>query len=326
MPSRFLGFLVFTLLLAGCAGDEQPASDSLEQAEAVAPPAETPEATSLLGAPLYRQIFPPERQAELEANLAEARAHFDQDPNDVDNTIWLGRRLAYLWRYRDAIDVFSAGIAAHPNEPKLYRHRGHRYISTRAFDKAVADLERAAHLIAGTEDEVEPDGQPNAAGIPTSTLHTNIYYHLGLAYYLRGDFDAALSAYQKCLAASKNDDMRVATLDWLYMTLRRLGRHAEADAAIASVNAGMDLLENFAYHRRLLMYKGEISPDSLLRVEDEADAPLTLATQGYGVGNFYLAGGERERALKIFRQVVAGTYWPAFGYIAAEADLKRMGE
>jgi tetratricopeptide (TPR) repeat protein len=326
MPSRFLGLLVLALLLAGCAGDEHPASDSPEQADAVAAPAEAPEATSLLGTPLYRQPFSPERRAELEADLAEARANFDRDPDDVDNIIWLGRRLAYLWRYRDAIDVFSAGIAAHPNEPKLYRHRGHRYISTRAFDKAVADLERAARLIEGTEDEVEPDGAPNAAGIPTSTLHTNVYYHLGLAHYLRGDFDAALDAYQKCLAASKNDDMRVAALDWLYMTLRRLGRHDEADAAIAPVHAGMDLLENFAYHRRLLMYKGEIAPDSLLRVDDEADAALMLATQGYGVGNFYLAGGERERALEIFRQVVAGTYWPAFGYIAAEADLKRMGE
>ncbi len=318
--------LALVVLLAGCTEGEQPASESPGHTEAVEAPADMQEATSLFGETLYRQRFSPERQAELETNLAEAQAHFDEDPDKVENIIWLGRRLAYLWRYHDAIDVYSTGLAAYPDEPRLYRHRGHRYISTRAFDKAVTDLERAAQLIEGTDDEIEPDGDPNAAGIPTSTLHTNSFYHLGLAHYLQGHFDKALDAYQKCLAASKNDDMRVATLDWLYMTLRRLGRHDEADAAIAPVHAGMELLENFAYHRRLLMYKGEIPPDSLLHVEDEDDVALTLATQGYGVGNFHFVNGERERAEEIFRQVVAGTYWPAFGYIAAEADLKRLGE
>ena len=308
------------VLLVGCA-EETPEAMPAPDADATQA-AETPEATSLLGQPLYRQAASPD----AEANLAEAQANFDQDSNDVENIIWLGRRLAYLWRYQDAIAVYTEGLRKHPDEPKLYRHRGHRYISTRAFDKAVADLERAAALIDGTEDEVEPDGQPNDAGIPTSTLHTNVYYHLGLAYYLQGRFDEALDAYQQCLAASGNNDMRVATLDWLYMTLRRLDRPADADAAIASVHADMEILENFAYHRRLLMYKGEVSLDSLLRVDDDGDAALTLATQSYGVGNYYLVSGERERAVEIFRQVVSGDYWPAFGYIAAEADLKRLGE
>ena len=307
--------VLLVVLLAGCTGSKVTQAPEAEAAAG-------PEATSLLGEPLYRQA----PSANLEANLAEAQANFDQDPDEVENIIWLGRRLAYLWRYRDAIAVYTEGLRKHPDEPKLYRHRGHRYISIRAFDKAVADFERAAALIEGTEDEVEPDGAPNAAGIPTSTLHTNIFYHLGLAYYLQGRFDKALDAYQKCLAAAGNNDMRVATLDWLYMTLRRLERPDEAAAAIESVHAGMEILENFAYHRRLLMYKGEIAPDSLLHVEDADDVALTLATQGYGVGNYYLVNGERERALAIFRQVVGGAYWPAFGYIAAEADLKRLEE
>ena len=317
-----VGLMVGMVLLTGCTEETPEAMPPPDTDAAQGPEAEatqTPEATSLLGQPLYRQAPSPD----AEANLAEAQANFDQDADDVENIIWLGRRLAYLWRYQDAIAVYTEGIRKYPDEPKLYRHRGHRYISIRAFDKAVADLERAADLIEGTEDEVEPDGQPNDAGIPTSTLHTNVFYHLGLAYYLQGHFDKALDAYQKCLAAAGNNDMRVATLDWLYMTLRRLDRPDEADAAIASVHADMQLLENFAYHRRLLMYKGEIPPDSLLRVDDADDAALTLATQGYGVGNYYLVSGERERAMEIFRQVVGGDYWPAFGYLAAEADLNR---
>jgi hypothetical protein len=31
-------------------------------------------------------------------------------------------------------------------------------------------------------------------------------------------------------------------------------------------------------------------------------------------------------ALAVFRRVLAGGQWPAFGYIAAEAEVFRMGE
>ena len=165
---------------------------------------------------------------------------------------------------------------------------------------------------------------PNAAGIPTSTLQTNIYYHLGLAYYLQGAYAKAHDSYRTCLELAKNNDMRVATLDWLYMTLRRLGRHEEAAKLVAGIDPAMEILENHAYHRRLLMYAGKLEPEALLRVADDDDTALTLATQGYGVGNFYLMEGERDKAIAVFEQVIAGDYWAAFGHIAAEADLVRL--
>ena len=90
-----------------------------------------------------------------------------------------------------------------------------------------------------------------------------------------------------------------------------------------TIDADMEILENHAYHRRLLMYKGEREPASLLVIDDEADRDLTFATQGYGVGNWHLYNGEPDEAITIFEQVVAGSYWAAFGYMAAEADLAR---
>jgi tetratricopeptide (TPR) repeat protein len=145
---------------------------------------------------------------------------------------------------------------------------------------------------------------------------------LGLAYYLKGDYQKALEAYNECMKVSNNDDSIVATSDWLWMTLMRLNRKAEAAKVLARITAKMDILENGSYHRRLLMYKGVEKPEALL---DPANADdLTMATQGYGVGNWYLVNGDTARAREIFERVVAGRSWSAFGYIAAEADLQRM--
>ena len=283
-----------------------------------------PEATSILGKPLYPIELSAEERRRLETDLAAAESAYAKDPRSEDAVIWLGRRQAYLWRYRDAIETYSKGLELHPNSFKLYRHRGHRYITVREFDRAVADFERAVSLIAGIPDEVEPDGAPNKYGKPRSTSHSNIWYHLGLAYYLKGDFTNALRAYQHCLKFSANDDMRVATLDWLYITYRRLGRDGSARLLLDDVAEQMDVLENESYHRRLLMYKGRIAPEQLLDATNADD--LTIATQGYGVGNWYLAEGHNAKAREIFERVVEGRQWAAFGYIAAEVDLKRMQE
>jgi hypothetical protein len=69
------------------------------------------------------------------------------------------------------------------------------------------------------------------------------------------------------------------------------------------------------------MYKGFLNPGDLIS-EDAAD--LEIATYGYGVGNYYLVTGRKEEALDTFRKVVSGSYWPAFGFIAAEAELSRI--
>ena len=281
-----------------------------------------PQATSLLGKPLYSSEPTGTALVRLEANLAEARAAYDKAPGDADATIWLGRRTAYLGRYREAIDIFTRGIAQHPSDARMYRHRGHRYITVRELDRAIADFTKAASLVAGTPDVVEPDGQPNARNIPTSTLNSNIYYHLGLAHYLAGNFAQAADAYRTCLTFSKNPDMLSATTHWQYMTLRRLDRKAEADALLAPITPTMDIIENASYHKLLLMYKGATTPESL-----RSEGPgLDAVTIGYGLANWHLYNGRRDQAVTRLRQIVENNadQWPAFGYIAAEADLARL--
>lgn len=257
----------------------------------------------------------------LQADLAEARRHRDRHPDDPEAWIWLGRRLGYLWRYHEAIGVFGQALERWPDDARLLRHRGHRLITVRDFAAAQADLERAAALVAGRPDAIEPDGAPNPAGIPRTTLAYNIHYHLALARYLRGDLEGAAAAWRDALAVAGNDDAVVAATDWLWITLMRQDRGDEASQLLAAIEPAMDILENHSYHQRLLMYRGEATAQSLI---DGAGDAVALATQGYGVGNWHLVHGRRTQALALFDAVLAGPGWNAFGYIAAEADRQRL--
>jgi len=254
--------------------------------------------------------------------LAEARFALEQNPGDELAIIWLGRRLAYLGDYRGAIDVYTRGLELHPESYRLRRHRGHRYITLRRFDDAIADLSTAARLADGVPDQIEADGLPNAQNLPRSTTHSNIYYHLGLAHYLRGDFEASRAAYERCLEFSQNDDMRCASQYWLYLNNARLGRPLEASAMLEHVSADMDVIENFDYQHLLLLFKGELTLNELLAASGGSDA-IGGATLAYGVAAWYLLEGDVELARMAFQRAVEGAAWPAFGFIAAEAELSR---
>jgi tetratricopeptide (TPR) repeat protein len=266
-----------------------------------------------------------ETRRDFESRLTQAKENVAKNSNDVENLIWLGRRTAYLGQYKEAIRIYTQAIKRFPNEARLYRHRGHRFITLRCVDDAIADFARAARLVKGKPDEVEPDGLPNARNIPTSTLQSNICYHLGLAFYLKGDFRRALTAYREAEKVSKNADMLVATKHWLYMTLRRLGRINEANQALAPVSDGLDIIENSDYYKLIRLYQGKLTLETLLResVSSQTSNNLSNATLGYGVGNWLFYNGRTNEAEGLFRQVAAGNQWASFGYIAAEIELTR---
>jgi tetratricopeptide (TPR) repeat protein len=291
---------------------------------APAPPQDW-EAVALDGRKLYRPQESPATLQEKDSLLAIARANFNADSNNLQNIIWLGRRTAYLSRYREALDIFSRGLQKFPDSPELYRHRGHRLLTVRNFEGAVRDLEKAAQLAKNRPLEIEPDGIPNKLNRPLSSLQFNIYYHLGLAHYLQGNFEKALACYDTCMQWSVNPDLLTATADWTYMTLRRLGQTEAAKKLLDTISPDLEVIENDAYLQRLLLYKGLINPKSLLDLDNTDELiRLNVVTQGYGVGNWHLYNGDTARARAIFSKILETEQWAAFGYIAAEADLQRL--
>ncbi|MCZ6836246.1 MAG: tetratricopeptide repeat protein [Planctomycetota bacterium] len=279
-----------------------------------------PEVMSLLGRSLYAPELPKRELLRRCTKLNQAHQAYLVDPTNEVAIIWFGRRLAYLGRYHEAVDIFSEGLTQYPDSARLLRHRGHRYITLRRFEEAIADLSRAAELIAGTRDEIEPDGMPNAQGMPRSTTHTNIYYHLGLAYYLNDQFEESRQAYATCLDISPNDDNRVSSSYWLVLNLRRLGLETVAEALLQDINPDMDVIENFAYRDLLLMFKGELDLEAIEGVDGDA---LQNTTAAYGIAAWALVNGDQDEATSRYQAIVESDQWAAFGFIAAEAELAR---
>lgn len=247
-----------------------------------------------------------------DAALAEADARLVADPENGDLHMQRGLVLAGLGYYREAAEEYSRAIAINPFKWEYYRHRAHRFVSCGLFADAAADFTLASRL---------------------NPTDWNVWYHLGLSWFLLGKYDKAEEAYARCAALSKTDDDIVAVTDWRYTTLMRLGREDEAKALLDAITPDMHMDDeaSSAYHKRLLLYKGEVKPEELFNVEgDGSDAGLELVTQGFGLANYYLYHGDRERYVALLKKVMdvaAHSRWySAFAALASHVDMSRLAD
>ena len=231
--------------------------------------------------------------------VARAEAALAADPTSLERIVALGTAQAGARMMREAVETFTRGLKAHPNSALLLRWRGHRHLSVRDFAKAKADLERAARL--------------------DSTIY-GIWYHLGVLRYVQADFAGAATAFRKALRNPPDGGELAGSTDWLWMALMRAGRTAEARAHLAS--RPDTIPTTVAYAQRLRLYRGEIGPEQLFGPADTSD--VSVATLAYGLGSWYLVRGDTTRARAAFERAIASGGWPAFGFIAAEQDLKRL--
>ncbi|MBZ2179346.1 MAG: hypothetical protein K7J47_16745 [Acidobacteria bacterium] len=224
-----------------------------------------------------------------------------------------------FFRFSASIPLYTRGMQMFPEDVRFPRYRGHRLLSMRRFDAALADLKAAAELAPASFD---------------------VAYHLGLAYYLRGDFNHAAREYSRCLALGDkpkpeylrgipagwrscyalDDDSRVAVTDWAYRALRQAGKHAEAKALLERIGESMTIRENASYWKSLMFYKGARTEEQALGAGGNSNA---LATVGYGIAVFHRLEGRQERTCRLLRRIVDEENWTTFGVIAAETDLAR---
>ena len=231
--------------------------------------------------------------------IARAQAALTADPKNVQRYIDLGVAQSGARQFREAIQTFTRGMAVAPNDPMLYRWRGHRYLSVREFDKAQADLTR---------------------GLALDSTNYGILYHLGIVRFVRGDFAGAAQMFARAQPRAPDAGELAGSTDWLWMSLMRAGRKAEAEAMLARRPDSLKV--DNAYARRLELYRGEIGPESVITPADTAD--VQAATLAYGLGNWYLVRADTSTAKRYFQQSVKSGGWPGFGFIVSEAELRRV--
>jgi len=263
------------------------------------------------------------------------------------------RLKGYLNKHAEAVALLTEALELKPNDPRLLRFRGHRRISVKDYAGAIADLRTAAEQLDGVEDEyemyqpeVEKDvvalilgrpetvrpqhltdtmaaADPDALGRYNTTLHTSVWYHLGVAQYLDGDLEGCLPSFRAAETSARHQEGLVASQDWQYMALRRLGRDAEAEEVLDRFRA-IDLVEQdhlVGYEGRMRLYTGDITPEQMWAMCDGDD--LKTVTQGYGLGNWHYYNGDVDRAREVFDNVLRTGVTHAFAYLAVTSEYAR---
>ena len=233
--------------------------------------------------------------------VTKAQAALAADPRNVARIIDLGVAQSGARQFREAIATFTRGLEIEPNNALLLRWRGHRYLSVREFDRALADLTRG--------------------GAIDRTIY-GIWYHLGIVQYVRGEFAAAAASFARAQPIAPDPGELAGSTDWLWMSLSRAGRGAEAKAMLdRRPESRLPPVTN-AYTRRLQLYRGEIGPDAVVTPADTDE--VQIATLAYGLGNWYLVRGDKAKARVWFERSVKSGGWPGFGFILSEVELSRQ--
>ena len=257
------------------------------------------QATSLLGRKLYAQ--------KDDGTIAAARKKLAADPKDVKLILALSQAQSGRRQYREAIATCTKGLASAPNSADLYIERGHRELGLREFKAAERDLAHAASL-----DPAKLDA----------------FYHLGLAHYFQGQFAAAAGSFRKALALAKTDDSVIDCSNWLYVSLRRAGQPEQAAQVLKRITPGVKNTEpHLLFYLHLLrFYQGALSEKEVLpprpAAPGDTEAELAFDTMTYGAGNWRLYNNHDPKgAAVLFRKVVTGEAWNAWGFVGSEVAL-----
>lgn len=251
----------------------------------------------------YRSPAGVEYRSQQDAGaVARAQQALATNPKDLNLIVALGTAQAGVRDMRGAVVTFTKGLEAHPNNALLYRWRGHRHLSLREFDAALADF---------------------ASGLKTDSTVYGIWFHLGIVKFVRGDFNGAADAFTRAQPRAPDAGELAGSTDWLWMSLSRAGKHAEAQAMLDRKPDSLKVTDpEYAYVKRLRMYRGQVKPEALITTTDTAD--VQQATLNFGLGNYYIVKGDTAHAKQAFERAVRSGGWPGFGFIVSEAELKRL--
>ena len=237
-------------------------------------------------------------------------------------------------RFERAIQDFDRAAELTPDYAPAFRNRGNAYRSLGAFDRAIQDYDRAialspeyavafsnrgvAYLNQGMHGRAIQDFDQ---AIRLKPDDGGAYRGRGTAYYDAGDFTRATGDFAKAVELHHADPY--APLH-LFMAERRAG--LDAADRLRSNAAGLDR-EQWP-GAVISLYLDELTA---AQVFDAARRPHPMRERErmveahYYVGHGLLAQGQRDQAIAMLQDAVAGGAPGAVAHSSARAELKRLG-
>lgn len=205
-----------------------------------------------------RITFDPEEYTKIEAGLM-------QDPKDY-----------YLWCAKgvmardldDAIQSFSMALSLRPLSPHTVYNRARKYMSQGRYVEALADF--ALSTLLDPEDGWK-------------------WHFYGVALYFTNQLTEAAGIFGKAIEVNRRNGVNLLPFDaeWQWNCYCKAGDLQAAAQCIQEVTPDTPVVETEAtYKRRILLYRGLISPEEFVAGIDEEDA-LEAANQLYGLANYY---------------------------------------
>jgi tetratricopeptide (TPR) repeat protein len=306
IPMKYISFILLLLLASACAKKTEPVVESTA----------SPQAVSFSGKPLFATPATPAALAKSDSAINVIKSKGDLSEDDY---VEVGKQLVATARYKEAVDNYTDGLSKFPDSYKLLRNRGHRYITLRQLDKCISDLTKAEALIRDQPDVMEY----GLDGKPTASVRHQIWYHIGVYNYLIGDYAKAGAAFEQAVATGGDLKNVVGASDWLYNCYQRQGDKTKAEAAIKPISPDADTDKENAYFRRIMLYKGVIKPEQLVRVTMAPDSMgVNEVTKMYGLANWYTYNGDAETANALYKTILQSNAWPGFAFAGAEKDVK----
>ena len=143
----------------------------------VPPPARIPQAASLAAPAVAEGVVLQQRREHEKARWWRFDRAIAADPANADAYLLKCRSLAGLRRHEEAVAACTESLRLRPDQAEALRDRGHYQLNLGHVEPGLADLQKAESL---------------------TSRDRGVYYHLGLAYYLNGDFPRAARAYEAC--------------------------------------------------------------------------------------------------------------------------------
>ena len=240
------------------------------------------------------------------ADVLEIDKSLAENPDCGDLWMKRGRALSKERFYHEALKSHSKAIALDPFNGDFYRYRAHCKLGCYLFEDACADFVLASRLI---------------------PFDWGVWYHLGLSFFLLQEYEKAKSAYDRCYELSfdgDNEKELAAISNWYWIILQKLGKAKEAQTVLNRISEEMDPGPNKAYYELLKVYKGVVTPESLLASYDERK--IDYISKGFGIANYYEHVGNRAKSDEVLSLTLnagkeTGIYY-AFGCMAAVVETE----